>query len=30
MQGVFVKYLTTENDQPLNAQRQGGIGSSGK
>ena len=30
MQGVFVKYLTTENDQPLNTQRQGGIGSSGK
>lgn len=29
MQGVFVKYLTTDNDKPLNAARIGGIGSSG-
>ena len=30
MQGVFVKYLTTEDDKPLNKTRTGGIGSSGK
>lgn len=29
MQGVFVKYLTTDNDQPLSTTRKGGIGSSG-
>ena len=29
MQGVFVKYLTTDNDQPLNKERNGGIGSTG-
>ena len=29
-QGVFNKYLTTADDKPLNAQRLGGIGSSGK
>ena len=28
-QGVFVKYLTTEDDKPLNEERIGGIGSSG-
>jgi len=30
MQGVFVKYLYTDNDKPVNQQRTGGIGSSGK
>ena len=30
VQGVFQKYLTVDNDAPLNAQRTGGIGSSGK
>jgi len=30
MQGVFVKYLTTDNDIVINKQRTGGIGSSGK
>lgn len=30
MQGVFVKYLTTDNDIVVNKQRTGGIGSSGK
>lgn len=30
MQGVFVKYYTTENDQILSNERTGGIGSSGK
>lgn len=30
MQGVFVKYLTTSNDKPLNTERTGGIGSSGR
>ena len=30
MQGVFVKYLTTENDVVVNSSRKGGIGSSGK
>ena len=30
VQGVFCKYLTVDNDAPLNAQRTGGIGSSGK
>lgn len=30
MQGIFVKYLTTVNDMPLNTERKGGIGSSGK
>ena len=30
MQGVFVKYYTTDNDAPLNKQRSGGFGSSGK
>ena len=29
MQGVFLKYLTTEDDKPLNDKRTGGIGSSG-
>ena len=29
MQGVFVKYLTTIDDQPLTRTRKGGIGSSG-
>lgn len=29
MQGVFVKYYTTDDDKPLNDQRIGGIGSSG-
>lgn len=29
-QGVFMKYLTTEDDSPLNTERIGGIGSSGK
>lgn len=28
-QGVFVKYLTTDNDKPLSHKRTGGIGSSG-
>lgn len=30
MQGVFTKYLKIDNDQPLNEERVGGIGSSGK
>lgn len=30
MQGMFIKYLTTVNDIPLNTTRTGGIGSSGK
>ena len=30
MQGVFVKYLTTDDDKPLSDTRLGGIGSSGK
>ena len=30
MQGVFMKYLTTADDKPINQQRLGGIGSSGK
>lgn len=30
MQGVFVKYLTTDNDIVINKKRTGGIGSSGK
>ena len=30
MQGVFVKYLTTEDDNPISAERLGGIGSTGK
>ena len=30
MQGVFVKYLTVENDIVTGSQRKGGIGSSGK
>ena len=29
MQGVFVKYLTTNDDKPLNATRTGGVGSTG-
>ena len=29
-QGIFVKYLTTDDDQPINKERVGGIGSSGK
>ena len=29
MQGVFVKYYTTEDDMPINKERTGGIGSSG-
>lgn len=28
-QGVFVKYLITDDDQPINQERVGGIGSSG-
>ena len=28
-QGVFLKYLITENDKTINSQRSGGIGSSG-
>lgn len=30
MQGVFLKYQITDNDKPLNEERLGGIGSSGK
>ena len=30
MQGVFIKYLKTDDDKPLSLLRQGGIGSSGK
>ena len=30
MQGVFMKYLVTDDDKPLNEERVGGIGSSGK
>lgn len=30
VQGVFVKYLITDDDKPLSATRMGGIGSSGK
>ena len=30
MQGVFLEYLTTVDDKPLNAERTGGIGSTGK
>lgn len=30
MQGIFINYLTTDDDQPLNDTREGGIGSSGK
>lgn len=30
MQGVFLEYLTTVDDKPLNAERTGGIGSSGR
>lgn len=30
MQGVFSKYLLTDDDKPLNKTRRGGIGSSGK
>lgn len=29
-QGVFMKYLVTDDDNPLNEDRTGGIGSSGK
>lgn len=29
MQGVFMKYLVTDDDKPLNEERVGGIGSSG-
>ena len=29
MQGVFVNYLTTNDDKPLNATRVGGVGSTG-
>ena len=29
MQGVFLEYLTTVDDNPVNAQRTGGVGSSG-
>ena len=29
-QGVFTKFLITDDDKPLNAERTGGIGSSGK
>lgn len=30
MQGIFVKYLTTDDDKPVNENRIGGVGSSGK
>lgn len=30
MQGVFMKYLITDDDKPVSASRSGGIGSSGK
>lgn len=30
IQGVFVKYLITDNDKPLSDKRIGGVGSSGK
>lgn len=30
MQGIFMKYLTVENDIVVNKERTGGIGSSGK
>lgn len=30
MQGVFMKYFVTDDDKPLNEERIGGIGSSGK
>ena len=30
MQGIFVKYLITDDDKPLNENRTGGVGSSGK
>ena len=30
MQGIFMKYLITDDDQPLSQNRVGGIGSSGK
>lgn len=29
-QGIFIKYLTADNDQPTSEERKGGIGSSGK
>lgn len=29
-QGIFVKYLTADNDESLNDERAGGFGSSGK
>ena len=29
-QGIFEKYLTTDNDRPVNDKRVGGVGSSGK
>ena len=29
MQGVFMKYLTIDNDQPISQERLGGIGSTG-
>lgn len=30
IQGIFIKYLTVDNDEPLSSTRIGGIGSSGK
>lgn len=30
MQGVFTKYLITDDDEPINKERLGGIGSTGK
>lgn len=30
MQGIFVKYLTTDDDTPMNKERTGGIGSTNK
>lgn len=30
MQGIFVKYLITDDDKPVNESRIGGVGSSGK
>ena len=30
VQGIFIKYLTVDNDSYINDERTGGIGSSGK
>lgn len=29
-QGVFMKYLTVDNEETINTEREGGIGSTGK